>query len=277
MLHRRIKLGIRSINTALPPLADDSSNPSLFNVARNARALGYDTAIDEEVLRPVSSHFTAIARREGFTIGAPVEYDYTQYQHQVPGGMLSNLRHQLRKVGLEHKFPEALEETIRVRAEFGYPIMVTPLSQFVGSQAAINVIVGERYKEVTDQVIKYALGHAGAEGSRDMDPNVKDRILDRPRAREWAAWTPDDPTPDAMRRRLGAEGVSDEELLLRWIVGKEDIDAMRANPRPLEYAPPGRPLVDLLEELSKRSDYNRIHVSKGGLSIRLERRGAARP
>ena len=66
--------------------------------------------------------------------------------------MLSNLRFQLRKVGLEHKFPRALEKTIRVREEFGYPIMVTPLSQFVGSQAAINVIVGERYKEVTDQV-----------------------------------------------------------------------------------------------------------------------------
>jgi oxaloacetate decarboxylase (Na+ extruding) subunit alpha len=72
-----MKLGIRSINTALPPLADDSSNPSLFNVAKNARALGYATAIDEEVLKAVSKHFTAIAKREGFTIGAPVEYDYT--------------------------------------------------------------------------------------------------------------------------------------------------------------------------------------------------------
>ena len=95
-----MELGIRSINTALPPLADDSSNPSLFNVAKNARALGYETAIDEEILKPVSRHFTAIAKREGFTIGAPVEYDYSQYQHQVPGGMLSNLRFQLRKVGL---------------------------------------------------------------------------------------------------------------------------------------------------------------------------------
>ena len=198
-----MELGIRHINTALPPLADDSSNPSLFNVAKNARALGYATDIDEAILQPVSRHFTAIAKREGFTIGAPVEYDYSQYQHQVPGGMLSNLRFQLRKVGMEHKFPQALEETIRVREEFGYPIMVTPLSQFVGSQAAINVIVGERYKEVTDQVIKFALGHAGAEGARDMAPDVKDKILDRPRAKEWAKWTPDEPTPDEMRRRLG--------------------------------------------------------------------------
>src|SRR5918996_1681422 len=181
-----MKLGIRSINTALPPLADDSSNPSLFNVAKNARALGYSTAIDEGVLQPVSEHFAVIAKREGFTVGAPVEYDVAQYQHQVPGGMLSNLRHQLRKVGLEHRFPEALEESIRVRAEFGYPIMVTPLSQFVGSQAAINVIVGERYKEVTDQTIEYALGVWGKEGGALMDPDVKDKVLSRRRADEIA-------------------------------------------------------------------------------------------
>jgi oxaloacetate decarboxylase (Na+ extruding) subunit alpha len=267
-----MKLGIRSINTALPPLADDSSNPSLFNVAKNARALGYATAIDEAVLRPVSRHFTAIAKREGFTIGAPVEYDYSQYQHQVPGGMLSNLRHQLRKVGLEHKYPEALEESIRVRAEFGYPIMVTPLSQFVGSQAAINVIVGERYKEVTDQVIKFALGHAGAEGARDMDPAVKERILDRPRAKEWARWKPDNPSADDLRRRLNAQGTSDEELLLRWIVGKEDIEAMRANPRPLEYLNSEQPLVNLLQQLSKRTESRQIHVQMPGFSVTLEKR-----
>src|SRR5262245_1697316 len=267
-----MELGIRSINTALPPLADDSSNPSLFNVAKSARALGYATAIDEEVLKPVSRHFSAIAKRRGFTIGAPVEYDFSQYQHQVPGGMLSNLRHQLRKVGLEHKYPEALEESIRVREEFGYPIMVTPLSQFVGSQAAINVIVGERYKEVTDQVIKFALGHAGAEGARDMDRSVKDKILDRPRAKEWAAWQPDEPSPNDMRRRLNAIGTSDEELLLRWIVGKEDIDAMRANPRPLEYLNAEQPMVNLLLQLSKRTDCNQINFQQSGICISLDTR-----
>jgi oxaloacetate decarboxylase alpha subunit len=267
-----MKQGIRTIHTAVPPLANDSSNPSVFNVAKNARTLGYATAIDEKVLAPVSEHLTIIAKREGFRIGAPVEYDYSQYQHQVPGGMLSNLRHQLRKVGLEHKFPQALEESIRVRAEFGYPIMVTPLSQFVGSQAAINVIVGERYKEVTDQVIKYALGYCGAEGARDMAPNVKDKILDRPRAQEWAKWQPDDPTADEMRRRLDAQGVCDEELLLRWIVGKEDIDAMRAQPRPLQYLNTEPPWIHLLQELSRRDECTQICVQRPGFSITLGRR-----
>src|SRR3970040_23251 len=86
-----IKLGIKTINTAIPPLADGSSNPSVFNVAKNARALGYAPKIDEEVIKPVVDHFTFIAKREGFPVGAPPEYDYSQYVHQVPGGMISNL------------------------------------------------------------------------------------------------------------------------------------------------------------------------------------------
>ena len=101
-----------------------------------------------------------------------------------------------------------------MRVEFGYPIMVTPLSQFVGSQAAINVIVGERYKEVTDQVIRYALGHFGEEAVTAMDQEVRARILDRPRAKEIMAQTREHPTMADMRRDLDAATVSEEELLL---------------------------------------------------------------
>jgi len=270
-----MELGIRSINTALPPLADDSSNPSLFNVAKNARALGYATAIDEESLRSVSRHFTAIAKREGFTIGAPVEYDYTQYQHQVPGGMISNLRSQLRKVGLENKIDQALEETIRVRAELGYPIMVTPLSQFVGSQAAINVIVGERYKEVTDQIIQYALGYWGKEGAELMAPEVKTKIMDRPRAKEWAAWQPPEPTVAELRKKMNAENVSDEEFLLRWNLNVEEIEAMRATGAPKEYLTARQPLINLIDALSKRKDYRQIVIQKGEMIVSLNRSATA--
>jgi oxaloacetate decarboxylase alpha subunit len=266
-----VKLGIRIVNTALPPLADGSSNPSLFNVAKNLRALGYGTLIDEELLKPVSDHFFYIAKREGFPIGAPVEYDYSQYQHQVPGGMISNLRFQLRKVGMEHRIDEALEETMRVRAELGYPIMVTPLSQFVGSQAAINVIVGERYKEVTDQIIQYALGYWGKEGAELMAPEVKAKILDRPRAREWAARQPPEPTVAELRKKMGAEGVSDEEFLLRWNLEVKEIEAMRAAGAPKEYFTARRPIVNLIDALSKRTDYRHIVIQKGETVLSLNR------
>jgi oxaloacetate decarboxylase alpha subunit len=266
-----VKLGIKIVNTALPPLADGSSNPSLFNVAKNLRALGYQTLIDEEILMPVSEHFTYIAKREGFPIGAPVEYDYTQYQHQVPGGMISNLRFQLRKVGMEHKIDAALAETMQVRAELGYPIMVTPLSQFVGSQAAINVIVGERYKEVTDQIIQYALGYWGKEGAELMAPEVKTKILDRPRAKEWAARQPPEPTVAELRKKMNAEHVSDEDFLLRWNLEEHEIAAMRAAGAPKEYLSARQPLVGLIDALSKRKNYRQILVQKGEMLVSLNR------
>ena len=268
-----IKLGVKTVNTALPPLANASSNPSFFNVASNARALGYTPAVDEESVKPVSEHFTFIAKREGFPIGAPVEYDYSQYLHQVPGGMISNLRHQLRLVGLEHRLEETLEEATQVRAEFGYPIMVTPLSQFVGSQAAINLIVGERYKQVTDSVIQYALGRWGKEGSTSMDPNVKDKIMSSPRARELARWEPPEPSIQDLRRKLGGRGVSDEEVLLRMILSQDEIDAAHVGGPPKEYLSASQPLVTLVEELSKRRDLNRIRIQKDGLSLTLGKRG----
>jgi oxaloacetate decarboxylase alpha subunit len=260
----------------VPPLADGSALPSIFNVAHNLRALGYTPMINEEVLRPVSAHFTVIATREGFPIGAPAEYDYATYLHQVPGGMISNLGHQLRQVGKEAQLEEALEETSRVRVEFGYPIMVTPLSQFVGSQAAINVIVGERYKEVTDQVIRYALGHFGEEAITAMDQEVRARILDRPRAREIKAQAREHPTIADMRRDLDAATVSEEELLLRWLLSKEDIAAMRAAGPAKPYVTTRHPLVRLMAELAQASDCNLIHVSKPGFSLKLERAGAGR-
>ena len=152
---------------------------------RTLRTLGYKVPVDEEVLKPVQEHFTFVAKRDRLPMGAPAAFDQSVYAHQVPGGMISNFVHQLRLVGMEDKLPAALEEAARIRAEWGYPIMVTPLSQFVGTQAAFNIILGERYKQVSDQSIQYALGIWGREGADLMDPDVKDRILGRPRAKAW--------------------------------------------------------------------------------------------
>jgi len=264
--------GLDMLDTSISPLAGGTSHPPTETLVASLRNTPYDTGLDLASFLPITEYFRTVRRKYRQFESEFTGVDAEILTSQIPGGMLSNLRFQLRKVGLEHKFPEALEETIKVREEFGYPIMVTPLSQFVGSQAAINVIVGERYKEVTDQVIKFALGHAGAEGARDMAPSVKDKILDRPRAREWAKWTPDEPSADEMRRRLGAAGTSDEELLLRWIIGKEDIDTMRANKRPLEYLNSEQPLVNLLQELSKRTKNRQIHVRTPNFSVTMERR-----
>jgi oxaloacetate decarboxylase (Na+ extruding) subunit alpha len=269
-----IKAGMTNVNTAIPPLADGSSNPSVFNVAMNARALGYAVSIDEEPLRQVTKHFTACAKQEGLPIGKTPEYDYAQYVHQIPGGMISNLRHQLGLVGMENKLDQTLEEAAQVRAEFGYPIMVTPLSQFVGSQAAINVIVGERYKQVTDQTIEYAMGIWGKEGAALMDANVKEKILSRPRAKEIAERPhPTDSLQD-LRRKYGGQGVSDEEVLSRFFTSKEDVDRMHAAGPARTYATNGNPLLNLVAELSKQTERSSVFIQKPNFSIRLEKRRA---
>jgi oxaloacetate decarboxylase alpha subunit len=267
-----IKAGMTHVNTAIPPLADGSSNPSVFNVAMNARALGYKTLVNEEPLRRVAKHFTACAKQDNLPIGKTPEYDYAQYVHQIPGGMISNLRHQLRRVGMENSIEQTLQEAAQVRAEFGYPIMVTPLSQFVGSQAAINVIIGERYKEVTDQTIEYAMGIWGKEGALYMDANVKDKILNRPRAREIAERPhPTDSLQD-LRRKYGGPGASDEEVLLRFFSSEEDVEQMKAAGPARSYTSYGKPLLSLVEELTKRPRQNSVYIRRGNLALRLERR-----
>jgi oxaloacetate decarboxylase alpha subunit len=265
-----VKEGIRIVHTAIPPLANGSSQPSVFNVASNLRALGYQPSVNLEALPPVSAHFSRIAAEEGLPVGAPREYDQNWYAHQVPGGMISNLRHQLKLMGKEDKLQEVLEETAQVRAELGYPIMVTPFAQFVGSQAAINVIVGERYREVTDQVIQYALGLWGSEGSDNMDPAAKAKILNRPRAREIEKIEHPEPTLAEVRQQYGGAHLSDEELLLRFYAGPEFVDALKLAPPRKEYLDARQPLVRLVEELGKKK-LGHVYIRKGDFSLTIQR------
>jgi len=201
-----------------------------------------------------------------------VEYDYSQYVHQVPGGMISNLRFQLKNIGMLDRLDKVLEEAVRVRADLGYPIMVTPFSQFVGSQAAINIIKGERYAQVTDQVIQYTTGLWGEEAASEVETNVKDKILDRPRAKEFAGWQPPQPSLKEMRSKLGGPSLGDDELLMRYVAGNEDVDAMRAAGAPKAYSDTRNPLFILVQELSQRRDCSQIYVQKNGLSLTLEKR-----
>ena len=268
-----VKLGMRILHTAIPPLANGSSQPSVFNIASNLKALGYAPAIDLKPLEPVVKHFTEVAKRDGLPVGRPMEYDHSLYQHQVPGGMISNMRHQLKIVGLEHKMEAVLEESGRVRAEFGYPIMVTPLSQFVGTQAAINVIVGERYKVVPDQNIQYALGIWGKEAIEFMDPNVRDKILSRPRAKEWTHWEQPEPTLHEIRQKYGVH-LSDEDLILHYFAGEDYVKALPDHGKPREYLDATQPLVKIIEQLSQRKDSNQVYIRRPGFTIRMEKRKA---
>ena len=265
-----VKEGVRIVHAAIPPLANGSSQPSVFNVVNNLGALGYKPLVNLDALKPAGEHFSRVAKGEGLPVGAPREFDQAWYGHQVPGGMISNLRHQLKIMGKEDKLEEVLEETAQVREELGYPIMVTPFAQFVGSQAAINVILAERYKEVTDQVIQYALGLWGKEGSDNMDSAVKAKILDRSRARELAKIAYPEPTLEEVRKQYGGASLSDEELLLRFYAGPEFVDALKLAPPRKEYLDARQPLVRLVEELSRRK-LGHVSIRKGDFSLTIQR------
>ncbi len=271
-----IKLGIASINAAIPPLADGSSNPSLFNVAMNARALGYQTMVDEDAVKPVRDHFTAIAKRENLPVGRPLAYDACHPMHQVPGGMISNFRFQLGNLGKLDQLPAVLEEVTRVRAEFGYPIMVTPYSQFFGVQAAINVMVGRRYQEVTDEVLLYALGYWGEEEAQSIEANLRDRLVSSPRAKELAQLKAPEMTLRKFREKFGGTRVSDDDKLLEFFAGAEALAAMKAANNPRSYhLSTATPLVALLEQLSRRKSVAQVYIHREAFNLRLERKHAA--
>jgi oxaloacetate decarboxylase alpha subunit len=269
-----VELGIRSLNTALPPLANASSNPSLFNVAKNLRVLKYKPRIDEETLVAVSEHFYRIAKSDALPVGAPLEYDAVHVTHQVPGGMISNLRYQLDKAGIGHRLGEVLEEIARVRADFGYPIMVTPYSQFVGVQATLNVMTGEPYQEVPDEVIQYALGFWGDDEATALEPNVKDKILERARAKELMSWEPAQPSLKEVKDRLGGGEISDDELLLRYFSSKQDVEAMKASPPAQEYRSATHSIVQLIDSLTKRDTRRQVYIRTREILLRLEKRSA---
>jgi len=204
--------------------------------------------------------------------GKPLEYDAYQYVHQVPGGVISNLKHQLTQLRMDHRLEEVLEEVVQVRRDLGYPIMVTPFSQFMVTQASINVMLGERYKQVVDEVIQYTLGFWGEEASSSVDPNIKDSILSLPRARELSNWEPPQPSIEEVRQQLGGPGLSDDELLLRYIVREErEIKAMRAAGPVQEYLSAKNPLIVLIQELLKQKNLDYISVNKDDLSVSLRK------
>ncbi|HUA04856.1 MAG TPA: hypothetical protein VMB27_13205 [Solirubrobacteraceae bacterium] len=247
-----VRAGFQVVHTASGPLSRGTSQPEVFSTVRNLEAIGYETDLDLDAQKLVSEHFDQIARVKGLPPGAPREFDAVYYTHQLPGGMVTTTRRMLEELRRPELFDAVLEEVTRVRAEMGYPILVTPVSQFVASQAARNVIDPERWANVSDETIRYFLGHYG-DPAAPVDPDIADRVLALPQAAKLRDLTPI--TLDGARERFG-QRISEEELLLRLTMPEGQVDAMVANrgrPAPVPAARPGRsPLVTLLNELARR-------------------------
>ena len=249
-----IQSGVTTVHTAVSPLANGTSLPATETILKNARRLGYVSDLDEDALAAVSSYFRKLSEKEGMPTGVPMEYDLFHFQHQVPGGMMTNLTRQLREVGMEHRLDEILEEVVLVRKEFGYPVMATPYSQIVGAQAVENVVSGERYRQLTDEAIKYVLGYYG-EPVVPVDQNVRDRVMALPRTKEFLNWKPEGylKSVEELRQEIGPE-LSDDDLLLKILIPGKPVK--RGEPRKsptsqvIKAATPSRPSADFPTEFT---------------------------
>jgi oxaloacetate decarboxylase alpha subunit len=255
-----LRAGVRTLHTAVAPVASGTSNPPCESTLRNLEAEGLTHDLDTEALAEVSEYFRTLAGDRGLPLGAPAEYDAAYYRHQMPGGMVTTTRRMLAEVGRPELFDAVLGEVTRVREEMGYPIMVTPVSQFVATQATMNVIGGDRWRDVSDEMVRYFHGHF-YEPPAPVDSEVADRVLSSPRAAELGRVEP--LSLEGARERFGA-GIPDEELLLRLTMPAEQVDAMVAA-RGEPAAPPRSardPVVRLLRELAKRESLSYVRVEK---------------
>jgi oxaloacetate decarboxylase (Na+ extruding) subunit alpha len=262
-----LRAGFHVLHTAVEPLARGTSNPAAETTLRNLEAEGYSHRLDVDALAAVSAYFRDLAREKGLPLGQAQEYDATYYHHQLAGGMVSTTRRMLEELRRAELFEAALEEVGRVRAEMGYPIIVTPVSQQVATQAVRNVIDEERWSNVSDETIRYFLGHFG-DAPAPVDPDVAERVLSRPRAQELRGLEP--LRLEGARARFGHR-ISDEELLLRLTMPGEQVDAIgtappeRAAPRPESAPAPSssalhHPVAMLLDEVARRPAIAHLRV-----------------
>jgi oxaloacetate decarboxylase alpha subunit len=268
------ELGVEVVQVGSGALGNGSSLPEARRTVANLREMGHTVDVDDRALSLVCDFFDGLAAADELPVGRPQDFDAAFLHHQIAGGVMTTTRRQLREIGMEDRFETLVEEVGRVRAELGFPIMVTPFPQMVVSQALFNVM-GERYANVPDQVIRYAMGSFGRP-TAPIDPDVLDRILDRPRARELASEPP--PASPAELRKRFPKGISDEELLLRAHMPAEQVDAMlAAGPASRHYNPALAPVLALLGELGSRPAVHDLAVAKPGLRLAVRRASDGSP
>ena len=161
---KAVEAGCDIIDTAISPFALGTSQPATEVMVETFKGTPYDTGLDNNLLAEIADYFRPIRQRAldtGLLNPKVLGVDIQALLYQVPGGMLSNLLSQLKTLGAEDKYEEVLKEIPRVRADFGYPPLVTPSSQIVGTQAVFNVVMGERYKNVTKESKAIVRGEYG--------------------------------------------------------------------------------------------------------------------
>lgn len=249
---------------SIDPLANGNAGPSAQMLARNLREIGFEVDFDDRAADEVGDYLAGIAEENGFPVGVPAEYDPAHFVTQYAGGAITNLQSQLLLAGIADKLPVVLEEIARIRVELGSPVMATPFPAMIAAQAVMNVLSGERYKVVPDEVKKYVCGYFGAL-PLPVDPDVKDRVLANG-SREIAIEPPVlAPRVPELRRRY--PGLSDDELLLRAMYGDEKITGLVPTVIDDTFSV-RRPLHELIAGLARLPSERHVHIAMAGFELR---------
>jgi len=220
--------------------------------------------VDTSAMADASAYLTRQARIKRLPAGAPAEYDEDYYRHNIPGGVLSTLARQLGELRRPDLLPAVKEEAVRVREDLGWPIVVTPFAQYIVTQATLNVMAGERYAQVADEIVDLLRGDFGPLPG-PVDQDLLDRAMATKRAQQPLPGD-DAVTVEQLRDRFGRH-LPDEELLLRAVMPAEQVDAMVAARGTRTQDVVGR----VLSMLDQRPGVTSFSVAQGGSRISVER------
>ena len=210
-----VEAGADVLDCAISPMSGGTSQPATETMAYALREMGFQVDLDDKVLIKMADFFKNVRAdflKDGTLDPISMATDTQCLNYQIPGGMLSNLISQLKMMNAIDKLDEALAETPKVRKDLGYPPLVTPTSQMVGSQAVQNVLAGERYKVVGKEIKAYCRGEYGRTPA-PIDPEIQKKILgDTPLVEGRYADTLE-PVFEKTKAELGATAKSDEDVL----------------------------------------------------------------
>ncbi|HOT23194.1 MAG TPA: acetyl-CoA carboxylase biotin carboxyl carrier protein [Thermoleophilia bacterium] len=209
---KAIESGVDVIDTATVPLAFGNSQPATEMVVTALIGTPYDTELELEKLFEVAKYFEGVRQRTGHERGVTSLTHMQVYSHQVPGGMISNLESQLKEQNALDRMPEVLQEIPIVRAEVGFPPLVTPMSQIVGTQAVLNVLSGRRWHIVPDEMKQYLRGRYGA-APGPVSKTIRDRVLEGEEPIDVRPAELIDETLEDYRDEIGDLARSEEDLL----------------------------------------------------------------
>ena len=212
---KAIEAGCDIVDTAISPFSGGTSQPATETMAYALRQLGYEVDLNDECAKTMADYFKGIRDEfiaDGTLMPKALATDTQCLTYQVPGGMLSNLLSQLKQMNALDKFDEALIETPKVRADMGYPPLVTPTSQMVGVQAVRNVLDGQRYKTVSKEIKAYCRGEYGITPA-PINAEIQAQILGDEKPLEGRYADTLAPIVEPTREKLAGIAKSDEDVL----------------------------------------------------------------